>query len=133
MHKTVPALVACVVALGGCQTWGPTWSEITGARYPTGQIHQYRRPATIENIDGRGSFPSMPIKIEPGMRRVVLSAPTPGWPGGGDLQVMMLDVEPCKRYYLNAQFRNPVDRDWTAVIDFVEPIAGCRIVEEKKT
>ena len=39
---------------------------------------------------------------------------------------MNLDLEPCKRYYLNAQFDNPVERTWKPVVDYVEPIAGCR-------
>ncbi len=43
----------------------------------------------------------------------------------------MLDVEPCKRYYINAQFENNVSIDWTPVIDYVDTIAGCK-VEAKK-
>ncbi len=131
MNKTLTLALALPLVLGGCQTWGPTWSEVTGARFPSGEINQFRRPANIENIDGRSAFPANPIRIEPGMRRLVLSAPAPGWPGGSDLQVMMLDAAPCQRYYVNAQFRNQVEREWTPVIDFVEPIAGCRIEEKK--
>ena len=40
---------------------------------------------------------------------------------------MTLDLEPCKRYYLNAQFANPVAPTWTPVVDYVEPIAGCKL------
>ena len=40
---------------------------------------------------------------------------------------MMLDVEPCKRYYINAQFENPITPTWTPVIDYVESIAGCQV------
>ena len=113
--------------LQGCQTWGPTWSEITGARYPTGEIHQYRRPAVIEHIDDQGAFASSPIKTEPGMHRIVMSAPVPGWPGGSDLKVMNLDIAPCKRYYLNAQFENNVSKTWAPVVDYVDTIAGCSV------
>jgi hypothetical protein len=127
MDKTLPSAVALTILLGGCQTWGPTWSEVTGARYATGEIHMYRRPAIIENVDAQGAFVTMPIKIDPGKHRLVLSAPTPGWPGGSNLQVMMLDALPCKRYYINAQFRNDVERDWTPVLDYVEDIAGCKV------
>jgi hypothetical protein len=116
-------------ALSGCQTWGPTWSEVTGDRYVGGIL--YRRPAIIEHIDDQGAFVSNPIRIEPGMRRVELSAPVPRWPGGSDLKVMMLDAEPCKLYYINAQFKNNVSLDWTPVIDYVVTIPGCK-VEPKK-
>ena len=131
MRKTQMLSVVLPLVLGGCQTWGPTWSEVTGARYATGEIHQFRRPAIIENIDSQSAFPTMPIKIDPGVRRLVLSAPAPGWAGGSDLHVMRLDAAPCKRYYVNAQFRNQVEREWAPVIDFVEDIAGCKIVVAK--
>ena len=76
--------------LGGCQTWGPTWSEITGNRYTVTTLN--RRPAIINQIDDQGSFASNPIKIEPGMHRLVLQGPAPGWQGGAPLQVYMLDA-----------------------------------------
>ena len=124
-------LVPLCLMLGGCQTWGPTWSEITGARYPTGEIHQFRRPAIIEHIDTQGAFVSDPIKIDPGMHRVELSAPLVGWPGGSDIMVMMLDAAPCKRYYINAQLENNVSVQWTPVIDHAEDIAGCTVAAKK--
>lgn len=111
--------------LPGCQTWGPTWSEVTGNRWNVAIM--FRRPAIIERVDDQGSFATNPIKIEPGTRRLVLGAPVPGWPGGSDLKVFMLDAQPCKRYYLNAQFQNNVQPEWTPVVDYVEDIAGCKI------
>lgn len=128
MRKTLfvlPLLLS--LPLGGCQTWGPTWSELTGARYPSGQIHQHRRPAIIEHIDDQGSWVTDPIRIAPGTHRIVIQGPTPR-PGGGNLKVFMLDMEPCKRYYVNAQFNNPIDVDFEPVVDFVETIPGCTVV-----
>jgi hypothetical protein len=129
MRKLLILTLFLPVVLPGCQTWGPTWSEITGDRYVGGIL--YRRPAIIEHIDDQGAFPSNPIKVEPGDRRLIIGAPVPRWPGGSDLKVMMLDVEPCKRYYINAQFENNVSLDWSPVIDYVDTIAGCK-VEAKK-
>jgi hypothetical protein len=40
---------------------------------------------------------------------------------------MKLNIEPCKRYYINAQFQDPVRPEWTPVVDEVEPIVGCRV------
>ena len=43
---------------------------------------------------------------------------TPGWAGGGSLQEFTLDAEPCKRYYVNAQFEGRLmPSAWTPVID----------------
>jgi hypothetical protein len=116
MRNALLLALSLPVVLPGCQTWGPTWSEVSGARYPTGEIHQYRRPAVIERVDDQGAFAQYPIKIDPGTHRIVL-----------ELKVLMLDAAPCKRYYLNAQFLNNIQPEWTPVIDYVEEIAGCKI------
>ena len=39
---------------------------------------------------------------------------------------MQLDVEPCKRYYINAQFKSGIGAAWEPVIAKIEPIAGCK-------
>jgi hypothetical protein len=128
--RLLPALLATLL-LPACQTWGPTWSEVTGSRYPSGEVNQYRRPAIIERIDDQGAFVSRIIKVTPGMHQVVVSAPGSGFSGGNSLRTVKLDVQPCMRYYINAQFENNVMQNWTPVIDFVESIAGCT-VEAKK-
>ena len=130
MRKGLMLALFLPLVLPGCQTWGPTWSEITGDRYVGGIL--YRRPAIIEHIDDQGAFVSNPIRVEPGKRNIELGAPLPPqWRGGSDLKVIVLDVEPCKRYYINAQFENNVSLNWTPVIDYVDTIAGCS-VEAKK-
>ena len=122
--------LALPVALSGCATWGPTWSEITGQRFNV--TIPYRRPAVIDRVDDQGSFPSPNmIRVEPGMRRLVVQGPAPGWAGGPPLHVMMLNVEPCKRYYINAQFQNTITQEWTPVVDFIESISGCLVPAAK--
>ena len=37
----------------------------------------------------------------------------------------MLDIEPCKRYYVNAQFENALAARFEPVVDEVQSIAGC--------
>jgi hypothetical protein len=127
-------LLACaalpLAMLEGCQTWGPTWSEITGQRFNV--TISNRRPAIIDRVDDRGSFPDPNmIRVEPGMRRLVVQGPAPGWPGGPPLHVMMLNVEPCMRYFINAQFASTITQEWTPVVDHVERIAGCQMPAAK--
>ena len=124
MLLAVPALMAPLY-LGGCQTWGPTWSELTGQRYNVTIAN--RRPAIIDQVDSRGAFPDPNvIRIEPGEHRLVIQGPAPGWIGGPPLHVMLLQAEPCMRYYINAQFQNTITQEWKPVVDYVEPIAGCQ-------
>ncbi len=122
--------LAMPVVLTGCATWGPTWSELTGQRFNVTIVN--RRPAFIDRVDDRGAFtdPNL-IRVEPGMRRLVVQGPAPGWAGGPPLHVMMLNAEPCKRYYINAQFANTITQEWTPVVDYVESIAGCQIPAAK--
>jgi hypothetical protein len=124
MNKYLVVLLA--LSASGCATWGPTWSEVTGTRY-YGTTTLNRRPAVIQTIDGNSSFPTRPIKIEPGTHSILLAGPAPGWPDGAPMKTMTLVAKPCERYYLNAQFDNRVQPTWTPVVDYVEPIAGCTV------
>ena len=123
MKKLLPVLLALVAP--GCATWGPTWSELSGDRYHVTVVN--RRPAIIERIDDSGAFAQRPIRVEPGTHRIELSAPAPGWTGGSRIEVITLNFEPCRRYYLNAQFDDPLKPGFTPVVDYVESIPGCTV------
>lgn len=119
------AVLGLVLIVSGCQTWGPTWSEVSGAHYYNVTILN-RRPAVIESIDGNSAYATYPIKIAPGQHALVIGGIAPGWKGP-NLANFSLDAEPCKRYYINAQFKNPVEPDFVPVLDYVEDIAGCKV------
>ena len=125
MPKSVIYVAAGVVALAtaGCQTWGPTWSELSGTRQYN-LTTMYRKPAIIESVDGQSAFASYPIKLEPGTHVVKIQGPFKQ-PGGGLTDTITITMEPCKRYYVNAQFENYVRPTFEPVIDQVVDIAGC--------
>ncbi len=125
MHSRLALALAASLLVSACQTWGPTWSEISGERVSRAVAN--RRPAIIERIDDQGAFAGYPIRVEPGMRRVRVQGPDFRRPGGGTLLEFDLAVEPCKRYFINAQFDNPIEPSWKPVVDHVEPIAGCLV------
>ena len=108
--------------LAGCATYGPTWSEVSGNQYNRAIMN--RQPAVIEKIDGWSSYAQYPIKVEPGPHDIVLQGVS-RWPGGAPLRTLSLKLEPCKRYYLNAQFDAPGQPRWEPVVDYVEDIPGC--------
>ena len=129
MRRILSVLV--VPLLGGCQTWGPTWSEISGETYPSGKIEQYRRPAFVERIDGQTAFIGDPIRVDPGVHRIEVWAPDPRWPTGSGNKLIVVDAAPCKRYYVNAQFENNLSREWMPVIDYVGDIPLCETAAKK--
>ncbi len=136
MNRSSLALAGAVLlplALSSCQTWAPTWSEVAGQQYNRAILNRF--PTAIDNVDGGNPGPAYGgayyryYKVTPGTHRVELSAlnPTPNWVPGINLQTTTIEFEPCRRYYVNAQFDNRLLTDWQPVIDYVEPIAGCRL------
>jgi hypothetical protein len=118
--------LACAALFAtGCQTWGPTWSEVTGARYTRADLN--RRPVELLRVgDQSVGFNERYFKVAPGTYRVEVQAP-PRNRMSGSAMGFTLTLEPCRRYYINADFDNRVGPDWTPVIDYVEPIAGCTV------
>ena len=131
MKYRIACLLPTAVLLASCQTWGPTWSEVTG------QIYQYPveastiAPTMVQNIDGNGAFPNkpgMPIRIEPGQRQMLLAAAQLSrWPGGTDLETMKLDAAPCVRYYIYGRYDTKLGVSWTPYIGYQESIPGCSV------
>lgn len=118
-------LALLAVEAGAVEKWGPTWSEVTGNLYlhPTATMH--REAAIIRQIDGRYDT-SRIVKTEPGKHRVVVEPPMrKGFTGSA--ATLDLEIAPCKRYYVNAQFKSGTGADWEPVIGYVETIAGCKV------
>ena len=123
MRLRTIAAAALALIVAGCQTWGPTWSEVTGVRYHRAIADRW--PARIVAVGNDAVFPT-PYKVAPGTYRLAVESPRhDGFPG--TILEMTLNIEPCKRYYVNAQFAGPVGPDWRPVVDEVESIAGCRV------
>jgi hypothetical protein len=129
MHRHLfPAigLAAGLLAAGGAGAltkWGPTWSEITGERLDRTSAHRF--PGIIKSVDGR-HYTDRRVKVEPGERVVVVQSPPRKGFQGTDKE-LRLTIEPCKRYYINAQFASGVGQDWEPVVERTEPIAGCKL------
>ena len=123
--------LAALAMLAGCQTWGPGWSEISGNRYNVTDFNHY--PTVINLVDSANPGPRVGYggytyyKLEPGRHTIELSAvnTTPNWVSGLNRENLVIDIEPCKRYYFIAQFENRLLADWKPAVDYVEPIAGC--------
>ena len=107
---------------------GPTWSEVTGTRYYSETLLDVG-PVSISQIDGSspGNTPGQPIKVTPGRHTLVLQViPPSSVLGLVNLEEIVLDAAPCKRYYINGRFATPTSTDWKPFVDREEQIAGCQ-------
>ena len=111
------------VDAGALEQSVPTWSEITGARYYLATSN--RVPAVIKSIDGR-AYTDRVVRIQPGKRTIVVQAPHRKTLQGPNKRIV-IDIAPCMRYYMNAQFDNSTSAEWKPVVAYVDHIVGCRI------
>ena len=121
-HVAAAVLVLVATDAGAVQKWGPTWSEVTGILFSRTQLN--REGAVIARVDGKSQTARI-VKTEPGKRTVVVRSPMRKGFKGSDV-TLELDLQACRRYYVNAQFKAGSGPDWEPVIAMVEPIAGCK-------
>ena len=119
-HWTITVAAALAA---GCQTWGPTWSELSGAVYTA--TTPDRRPSILISVGDESIGSVTPYRVAPGTYRVVVQSPVHNRFRGSEKE-LTLAIAPCQRYYIAAQFDNPTTPDWAPVVDYIEPIAGCR-------
>ena len=118
-------VVALPAVLSGCASMMSTYSEVSGDRYNLAIMD--RRSVEIVRVGNTtGWANNQPVQVNPGTYPVVVASRPHGGFAGGLQQTLDLKVEPCKRYYINAQYANPITPDYQVVVDHVETIAGCR-------
>jgi len=118
---TLRLMVAAVaLAAAGCAS---NFSYIDGNRFFRTGLNTHS--VIVLDVDGRSQARN-PVMVEPGVRVVRVQGPAaPGFRFGQD-RTITIDVKPCTRYYLKAVTPNSISPDFTVMIDFEEPISGCR-------
>jgi hypothetical protein len=120
------ALGAAVAVSAQPEKWGPTWSELSGERYS--KVAKNTFHAIVKSVDGRHHTGKV-VKVEPGVHRVVVQSPNRQGFRGSD-EAMELAIEPCMRYYINAEFESSVGAAWKPVIAYRERVPGCRLPQK---
>ena len=123
----VAALGAACSVPAQAAKWGPTWSELTGERFS--KIAKNTFGAIIKSVDGN-HYRDRVVKVEPGTRRVVVQSPDHKGFRGTD-EAMELAIEPCVRYYINAEFESSVGAAWKPVIAHQQRIPGCKLPQKQ--
>ena len=113
-------VAAVALAAAGCAT---NFSYIDGNRYFRTDFNAHS--VIVLEVDGKSEIRN-PVMVDPGVRVVRVQGPAaPGFRFGQD-RVITIDVKPCTHYYLKAVTPNSISAEFTAMIDFEEPIAGCK-------
>jgi hypothetical protein len=124
-RTAVFALLIVPSVAAGAERWGPTWSEVTGNLWSRAQMN--RAAVTVKQVDGKHETRRI-VKVDPGRHEVVVASPMRKGFSGSDAK-FAIDFVPCKRYYVNAQFKGGTGSDWEPVLAEVEDIAGCKVAK----
>ena len=95
----------------------------------SGDRSQTRNQETvaISRIDGASTRnPRRPDPVAPGKHAVEISFTSARAVVGDDLKTIEIDVQPCKRYRVAAQYHTSASGKWDPVVQSVEDIGECK-------
>lgn len=83
-------------------------------------------PVAISRIDGQSTRnPRRPDPVPPGKHSVEISFAS-ARVVGDQLKTIEIDVQPCKRYRVAAQYQTAVSGKWEPIVASTEDIGECR-------
>lgn len=126
MKKTLPALAVMAGLLPGLAAAGP-YDQPYGL-IESGDRSQTRNQerVAIARIDGKSPRdPRRPEPLAPGKHTVEISFTSARAVVGDDLKTIEIDVQPCRRYRVVAQYHTSVSGKWDPVVDS-EDIGECK-------
>jgi hypothetical protein len=122
--KVLATAAVAAALLAGCAT-SDRFSYLEGYRWHRAEMNSY--DATIISVDGKHYLHQRPVRVEPGMRTIVVQAPPARGFAYGEQRTITMNIEPCKRYWFAAVKKNPLAQDFEPKVDYVEDIAGCGV------
>jgi hypothetical protein len=125
-HVLAPTLLAASALLAGCAT-SQTFSQLTGQRWLRAELNTF--DVLVISVDGTSFIerPGAPVRVDPGLREIVVQGPSTAGFRFGEQRTLKLDVQPCTRYFLEARKANSLSQDFEPRVNFSEPIAGCGV------
>lgn len=117
--------------LAGCAT-ADTFSYIQGQRWNKAELNTF--DVTIIRVDDKDYIQRgyEPIRIDPGLRKIVVQGPPTAGFRFGEQRTLTLDVKPCTRYWLEAKKSNALSQDFEPRVNYEEPIPGCGVSTARK-
>jgi hypothetical protein len=117
-------LLPVLAGLTACATSKP-FSFLDGYRWSRAEINTY--DTLIVEVDGTSYSYNTAIRVDPGVHRIVLQTnPVQGF-FESPRKTLVLDVEPCTRYWFEAKRVNAGTQDFEPRVNYKEHIAGCGV------
>ena len=126
MNKRLTVLALVAGLLPGYAAAGP-YDQPYGL-IESGDRSQTRsqEPVAISHIDGKSpQNPRRPDPLAPGKHTVEISFSSARAVVGDDLKTIEIDVQPCKRYRVVAQYHTAASGKWDPVVS-AEDIGECK-------
>lgn len=131
MLRSLSVGASLAALLGACATTD-TFSYIQGQRWKKAELNTF--DVTIIRVDDKDYIQrgDTPIRIDPGLHRIVVQGPPAAGFRFGEQRTLTLDVKPCTRYWLEAKKDNALSQDFEPRVNYEEPIPGCGASIAKK-
>ena len=128
MKKMLMAVLAATIGLlPGLAAAGPYDQPYGLIESGDGSQTRNQEPVAISRIDGASTRnPRRPDPVAPGKHAVEISFTSARAVVGDDLKTIEIDVQPCKRYRVVAQYHTSASGKWDPVVASVEDIGECR-------
>ena len=117
-------LAAVAWGLASCATEQP-FSYLDGARWDKSEINTY--DTLILAVDGHSYSYNDRIRVDPGVHHIWFQTAAPAGFTYSPRKELVLDVEPCTRYWFEAKRQNAAQQDYEPRVNYKERIPGCGV------
>lgn len=130
LTRTVQRAIATTawVLLTGCATT-QNFSYLDGYRWNRAELNTF--DTVIVSVDGQHYLENKRVRVEPGLRKIVLQAPPTAGFRFGEQRTIELNIEPCTHYWFEAKKANALAQDWEPRVNYKDRIAGCGTASAK--
>jgi len=119
-----PVLAAACCGLAGCATEQP-FSYLDGARWVKVEMNTY--DTLILAVDGHSYSYNDRIRVDPGVHHIWFQTKPAAGFSFSPRKELVLDVEPCTRYWFEAKRENAAQQDYEPRVNYKEHIPGCGV------
>jgi hypothetical protein len=121
--KTIALSPLLLLAACAAGPYSEPYSEIVADKSPSSDPHVV--PVIINRVDDHTTLYPDRAVVPPGPHKVTLDVPPRKGFHLATQETVVMDAEPCTRYYIAARLDTPVTQEWKPLVRSVERIGEC--------